>query len=61
MKTKLDIAIYNLYSTFRKYSLDINKLRENSCSCCVTDEEIRQLTTKLLKTLTEHELEHIPF
>ncbi|PKV48094.1 hypothetical protein ATE84_0082 [Aquimarina sp. MAR_2010_214] len=58
MKTRLDKAIDNLYNVFSKYHLDVIKLRDHSCPCCVTDEEIREIVMKPLKQLSENELGH---
>lgn len=58
MKKELNMAIKNLYSVFEKYYLDATKLRGNSCLCCVTDEEIKEIIVKPLKQLSEDELGH---
>lgn len=46
-----------LYKVFSKYTIAGN-LRERSCKCCVTDEEIKELLSVPLQQLTEDELGH---
>ncbi len=58
MKTKLKTSIDNLYKVFSKYGLNVTTLRNSSCPCCVTDEEIKEIATKPLKQLSGDELGH---
>ncbi|TPN87012.1 hypothetical protein [Aquimarina algicola] len=58
MKEKLDISVQNLYNIFEKYHIDVARLRANSCFCCVTNKEIKQIANKPLQQLSEEELEH---
>jgi len=53
----LEKAIVNLYEVFSLYSLKDN-LRERSCNCCVTDDEIEPLVSKHLKELSAIEIGH---
>lgn len=58
MKKELNIAVQNLYDVFSIYHLDAKRLKEHSCPCCVTDEEIREIVVKPLRQLSEDELGH---
>jgi len=49
--------IEKLYATFSAYYIKGN-LRERSCDCCVTDNEIRELLSKPLKELSADEIGH---
>lgn len=51
----MEAIIEQLYSVFSKYPL-AGGLRERSCDCCVTDEEIRILATIPLRELSHKEL-----
>ena len=53
MRTSLKVAIENLYTTFESYSANPTELRAHSCSCCVNNQEIREITNKPLKELSE--------
>lgn len=57
MKTNLEIATENLYKTFNSYSLEGN-LRERSCSCCVSDKDIKLLLSKDLLSISEDEIRY---
>ncbi len=59
MNTKLTLAIENLYQVFSNYAANPTDLRMSSCDCCVDDDEIREITIKPLRNLTEKELGHI--
>jgi len=53
----MKVIIEKLYSTFSSYYIKGN-LRERSCDCCVTDNEIRELLSKPLKELSADEIGH---
>jgi hypothetical protein len=57
MKTNLNIATQNLYSVFKTYAIKGN-LRDRSCDCCVSDDEIKMLLSKDLHELSEDEIGH---
>lgn len=59
MNTKLTLVIEHLYQVFSRYTANPTDLRMNSCDCCVDDDEIREVTIKPLRDLTEKELGHI--
>ena len=59
MKSELTLAIEHLYEVFSSYTANPTELRAYSCDCCVDDDEIREVTTKPLKELTEDALGHI--
>jgi hypothetical protein len=59
MKTELTLAIDHLYDVFSSYTANPTDLRACSCDCCVDDDEIREVTIKSLKELTEEALGHI--
>ncbi|WP_299434276.1 hypothetical protein [uncultured Aquimarina sp.] len=58
MKTKLKEIIDQLYTVFGKYSIEVAKLRDYSCPCCVTDNEIKVITKKPIKELSAEDLGH---
>jgi len=53
----LESATEKLYEVFRKYPLKVG-LRDRSCPCCVSDDEIRDLTSKPLRGLSINEIGH---
>ncbi|WP_299883233.1 hypothetical protein [uncultured Lacinutrix sp.] len=57
MKPQLEKLTNQLYNTFSKYSIK-GDLRDRSCDCCVTDEEIRVLLSKPLKDLNDDDIGH---
>ncbi len=57
MKTNLSIATENLYKIFKPYTIKGN-LRDRSCDCCVSDDEIKTLLSKDLNELSEDEIGH---
>lgn len=48
-------SIENLYKTFSKYTI-LGNLRDRSCDCCVTNEEIKSLMSIQLKDLSEDKI-----
>ena len=58
MRTNLLKAVENVYNVFRKYHLDVNRLRNNSCPCCVNSENIQRIITKPLNTLCGEDLRY---
>jgi len=58
MKTKLDEIIDQLYNVFGEYRTEAAQLRDSSCPCCVTDEEINIIIKKPLKNLSSEDLGH---
>ena len=59
MATSLNKAIENLYAAFESYSANAVDIKVNSCDCCVNDQEIRDITIKPLRELTEDNLGHL--
>jgi len=57
MKQDLENSIQNLYDVFQKYTIKGN-LRERSCKCCVSNDEIRELLLKPLKELLYDDIYH---
>ena len=53
----LQESINNLYEVFQSYTV-LGNLRERSCDCCVTDEEIKELLSKTLKEIQPDEIYH---
>ncbi len=50
-------SINNLYEVFQSYTV-LGNLRDRSCDCCVTDEEIKELLSKPLKEIQPDEIYH---
>lgn len=57
LKMSLESAIEQLYDVFSTYPL-ASGLRDRSCECCVTDEEISELTRSPLKDITIEGIGH---
>jgi len=57
MAIQLKVATDHLFDTFHKYTI-LGNLRERSCNCCVSDNEIKDLLSKSLRQLTEEDLRH---
>lgn len=57
---KLKEATEKLYNVFGKYYVEGN-IRERSCHCCVSNEEIKELLSKPLRKLEEKDLKHFMF
>ena len=57
MKTQLLKAIEHLYDTFKSYTV-LGNLRDRSCDCCVTDDEIKTLLSKPLKSIDKDDMYH---
>jgi len=53
----MKVIINKLYQVFNKYTV-LGNLRDRSCDCCVTDNEIRELLSKPLKELSADEIGH---
>ena len=50
-------SIENLYKTFSKYTIP-GKIRDRSCDCCVTNEEVKSILSIKLKDLSEDKIGH---
>lgn len=50
-------AIDNLYKVFMPYTV-LGNIRDRSCDCCVSDEEIKELLSKQLKELNKDDIRH---
>ncbi|AOW20472.1 hypothetical protein LPB138_07200 [Urechidicola croceus] len=57
MENDFNSKLENLYKVFKPYYISGN-LRERSCECCVTNEEIKLLLSKQLKDLSEDDIGH---
>ena len=57
MKEELTKAIQKLYQVFSTYKIQ-GSLRDRSCDCCVTDEEIKALLSKPLNSIRVKEINY---